>query len=291
MENIRRRFSNLWETPHKQPPREAYQFYQELIQPDNIGGVIGPFNNFIDKPALMQACHCVSGGNGSVFVIDPQWGPQKEPIDESSEKQKKHFGEVAGLGDFSSNHLRQIQIAKSNGIKLTLPQWLGPDSAAQKIELPNDSLDVIVDHSVSVFLSGGRLNRDPIECMSTMNSCYREYNRVLKPGGILILQTDRSEYRLKNNPFIRSLLDVFLENNGFDIEEFRVTDAFRIPVSTDVYDNWEQREFPKPFDSDKFSAYSMFKRMVNIDGAYYLVLDKPWSQGPDMLICTKANES
>ena len=259
---------------------EAGQIYSEIIKPGQSVAVIGPSTSIVDKPALLYTCWLQRDG-GTVFVVDPQWGQTTK----SSADMSKEFGRVDGAPDFNGYHMKQIEVARSKGIPLSLPRWLGPESAAQKIALDDASLDTIVDHTVSVFVSGLK-GTDPKIRQQRLKECYDEYHRVLKPGGTLILQTNRKEYDLKRSLFNKSLLDRVLEQSGLSIvKELEVADDFRIPIDPSVYDRWQPREYPGTESYQAAEAYFMFSRIKEQGGQYHLTLDETWSQGPDMLIC------
>lgn len=255
---------------------ESWQVYNNFLQTGDRTVVIGPSTAPWDKPALLYVCTLLKDG-GEVIVVDPQWGPNHYSPDELEKK----FGRVDGIPDFTGYHLECIRKAKQMSLPLIVPQWLGPGSAAQHIELSDHSVDAIIDHTVSPFVSVYSQLEE--KWKDNLGQIYREYHRVLKPDGKLILQTNTYESEAYSKMLQSGLLAEVLESSGIRIiYKTYVDDVFRIPIAPQVYQEWQQKfgEYSEAHQTE----YFFFSRVQELNGRYMLVFDKVWSNGPDMLV-------
>lgn len=217
----------MLDSEETQPPassQELSKLYSEIITPSSSIVVVGPSHTIFTDASLLFASYLASRGN--VYVADPI-STNNTSYDEMSQKVG---GKVAGIGNVD-NILSEITALQKSGLELQIPQWLGPESAAQKIPLPDESIDVIIDHNTSVFLAGKPSIPNNLETrIRELEKCYKEYARVLKTGGHILLQTDINMYQLHNDGQGQLLLDSLLKKFGFSVIYQQAEDEFVIPI-------------------------------------------------------------
>lgn len=243
-----------------QPPAlapELSRLYSEIITPSSSVVVVGPSHSIFTDATLLFATYLASRGN--VYVADPI-STKNTTYDEMSQKVG---GKVAGIGNVD-NILSEISALQKAGLELQSPQWLGPESAAQKIPLPDESIDVIIDHNTSVFLAGKPERPNNLEeQIKELEKCYREYARVLKIGGHILLQTDINTYQLHDDSQGQSLLDSLLKKFGFSVIHQQVEDEFVIPIGGP----FSQRVLDTPkYRQEEQLLYYINRRMERSNG-------------------------
>lgn len=249
---------------------DAGQKYREIIKPDDKVVVIGiSIGVFYDASLLCVSDILKESVSSELYVVDPISRKDGSMYSELREKVK---GVVEGIGNVDS-YFAELDLLKRRGMYLKEPKWLGVDSGAQNINLPDESMDVIVDHNTSVFLGGlPGLNKNRNEILY---SIYQEYCRVLKRGGKVLLQTDKKRYALEGNS-----LTSILSNSGFEVDEVTVDDKLEIPVDRVTYNNWavELKARVDKQDHDDLNSKLMFNRIEDRGGDKFLVfrsLDQP----------------
>lgn len=209
---------------------EASNIYGENIRPNDVVVVVGPSSSLLHDGTLLFVSRSVT--DGTIYIADPITRSDPRSNDEM---EKAIGGKVTGIGDVS-NYLSELNALKNAGMSLSDPIWLGPESAAQKIPLPDNFADLIVDHNTSVFLAGLPSNTNVAERERILQVIYSEYHRVLKPLGKVLLQTSNDRYQLGGGLTSVGLLERVLAANGFSIIEQKVEDVTKIPIEGKFYD-------------------------------------------------------
>lgn len=252
---------------------EVYTKYQELIKPESAVLVVGPSASLTYDASLLFVANLL-GEEGELFVADPL----SNKTTSNAELEKKIGGDVAGIGNVD-HYLDEIQLLKNNGLALAEPKWLGEESGAQKIALPDNSLDIIVDHNTSVFIAGLPGFLSPQEKREKiLNTIYKEYHRVLKTSGKILLQTDNEKYELEKNEFFTKIL----ESGGFRVEQCVVNDVMEIPIDQSVYQNLSSSS-----DAGLSFMNVLPYYLKNRDGKYTIRFEIRDHISPNLYICSK----
>ncbi|MEK7551069.1 MAG: hypothetical protein AAB532_00510 [Patescibacteria group bacterium] len=258
------------------PLPEAGKVYQEIIKPNNAVAVVGPAYSLFKDPGLLLASFLVRS-EGKLYVVDPVSRENQRDYDQLSEGVG---GIVTGIGNID-HYLEEISSLRGLGAPLKNPEWLGTDSGAQNIALPDDSLDVIIDHNTSVFLAGKPDTSALPERRAELEKIYREYQRVLRVGGKLLLQTDNIRYGLQGDTPQKGLINEVLKDLGFQASDIEVKDTITIPISGDFY-----KAVAESHRDDGILWY-LSLRLSEKNGAHMLTFEKPDHYSPNFYIATK----
>ena len=248
-------------------PREAGEVYRTYIHPGDTVVVLGPSDSVFSDPTLCYVSRLLARG-GRVLVADPQ--SSEHPIRDNAHREEitSTVGPVAGIGDVHK-HLEDLRMFRMAGIPLAVPEWLGPTSGIHAIGCLDESVDAIVDHA-TVFIAGFGMHMYREYAEAVLRKGFRESHRVLKPGGVLLLQTHIVSYGDGVLPYKQNLPD-FLDESGFSVEERRVQDAFTIDGSRQAWETLKEQWNGKY--SNKFTG-----KLRLLAHAY---------PSPDLLVCTK----
>jgi hypothetical protein len=213
--------------------QESWQFYKDIIRPDQINVVVGPGLRPDLDPSLMLVASLVGDGSGKILVVDPKTSNHPE-----NSTNRPSF-ETVGAGNINS-HLDYLKMIKQLGIDLKDPEPLGPDSYAQHIQLPDNSVDVLVDHGTGAFIICSQPGKSIELKKQQLTELFQEYTRVLKPGGKIIFQVDNGIYDFENSVFLSqfniNILEL-MEKANLVTTHHRVNDKFQFNISNRIFDN------------------------------------------------------
>jgi SAM-dependent methyltransferase len=248
-----------------------YREYDKLIKPGQVVVVVGPSSTIFNDATLLLASQ-ILGGKGKLFVADPVSSKDSTPYDQLRAK----LGVVSGIGNINQ-HIGEIESLIEKGIPATPPVWLGKESAAQNIPLEQESVDVLIDHNTSVFLANSSQQESTT---NVLKNCYREYYRVLKKGGHVILQTDAGKYSLGKRLFKKGAIEQSLREIGFSVTHQKIEDKIFIPVGDNFVNSIPKASGSKPLVFLK-------DRVVICNKKHYLKFDKQDHRSNDVYIATK----
>ncbi len=247
-----------------------YRKYKEVVAPGQIVVVIGPSSTIFNDATLLLTSRLLEG-QGNVYLADPV--SRKDNTSYKELRQK--LGTVSGIGNVEQ-HISKIQSLIENGLQATLPSWLGPESSAQKIPLEDSSVDTLIDHNTSTFLaasSGKGIDKQ------FLKTSYKEYYRVLKEGGQVILQTDD-----KNLPrgglFSKTYVEQALKEAGFSVTRQKIADKVLIPIEEELVEKLSNV-------AESTTLRIIKDRVVSYKNSNFLQFDRQDHRSDDFYIATK----
>lgn len=199
----------------------SWEVFAQYIHRGQTVVVMGPGAGIAYDSSLLTAAHFL-GKAGVLLIVDPKSVTQSVPLDYTVK------GPIRGAGDVDL-HLRQLTYLYDGGMDIALPKWVGPTATCASTTLSNEACEMIIDHNTSPFVT---LSNNKSERLNWLNRTYQEYSRILRPGGILLLQTSDKRYKFGNHRGQISLIHL-LEDSGFSVTTQRVVDKFRILLSAD----------------------------------------------------------
>lgn len=188
---------------------ELSTLYRRYIRPTDVVVDVGPGWTIRDDPSLVLLANMLSNG-GKLYIVDPL--------------SQTHGAQGTGNVDIPMTEVKEL---RKCGMPLAEPTWLGKDSHAEHIPLADHSVDAIVDHNTSLFLMQTNNDRSKED---GLQSIYREYRRILRHGGRLILQTDCARFGTT-----RKQLENVLSRVGFGVKYERVQDVCSIPITEETF--------------------------------------------------------
>ena len=261
---------------------EASNIYSENIRPNDVVVVVGPSSSLLHDATLLFVSHLVR--DGTIYVADPITRSDPRSYDEM---EKAIGGKVTGIGDVS-HYLSELNALKNAGMRLSDPKWLGPESAAQKIPLPDNFADLIVDHNTSVFLAGLPDETNVAERKRILQAIYSEYHRVLKPLGKVLLQTSNVRYQFDGGLTSVGLLERVLAANRFSVIKQKVEDVVKIPIEGKFYDAiFENDDYKSALARGRELLWFLNKRLKVEDGQNVLEITNTDHKSDDFYVATK----
>lgn len=266
---------------------DVYGEYKKVISKEDAKVVvIGPSVSVFSDPTLLLTAH-LTGKKGDLYVVDPR----DQIEDRVSSNENTAVGILRTSGNIN-NHLRQMGLFKKIGMNLMSPKWLGKESDIKNIKLPDNSVDVIVDHSTSTFLAEVEAYRDfRLHFVPTrdayLKTCFDEYQRVLKDGGCLLLQANVEHYcfgRTEIGMGKQVLMDL-LEGGGFEVEYKKINNVLKIPIDDVVLDVLKE-----DIDTDKWGTFDggdlheLKKRIVQDQNKHFIQFN---DSSPDLFVAKK----
>jgi hypothetical protein len=235
----------------KKVVKNIYEEYKNVVSKEDAKVVvIGPSISVFTDPTLLLTAHLI-GKKGNLFVVDPQTQEKPTGNETTIDKILQNSGNI-------NNHLKQIDLFKKIGMDLMSPKWLGKESDIKNIELPDNSIDVIVDHSTSIFLAELNTYKDfSLNFVSTRNeylkSCFAEYQRILKNEGCLLLQANAENYCLRKTEMGigKQTLSDLLQSNNFEFNYIKINDVLKIPINDVTLDILKEN-----IDMDKWGTFN-----------------------------------
>jgi SAM-dependent methyltransferase len=198
----------------------AWEVFAEHIHRGQTAVVIGPGAGIADDASFLTAAHFL-GRSGLLRVVDPK------SFTRSAHNDPDLKGPVRGAGNIDL-YLRQLTYFYDGGMDMALPIWVGPEGTCASTTLPNQSCDIIIDHDTSPFVT---VSSDKSKQIYWLNKTYNEYARILRPGGVLLLQTSNQRHEFGKRRGQISLMRL-LEDSGFSVTTQKVIDKFYIPLSS-----------------------------------------------------------
>jgi SAM-dependent methyltransferase len=257
-----------------------FDTYKDIVRPGRSVVVIGPSASiYLDATSVLAAY--LLGPDGKLFMADPN----SQNFSYREEMEKKVGGVVTGIGDVH-RYMREMASAKSCGMVLANPVWLGGESGAQHIPVEDSSLDVVVDHNTSVFLAGipSLPHYSDALLREVLLSCFREYARVLRQDGDIIIQTNNTKYKLINKATGKSVVLQILEKCGFYVTQRQTQDIVMIPIEENVADQLKKQQFVNCGDN---TGYFLGSRVVERGDKYFIRFDKQDHYSEDLYLAKR----
>lgn len=247
----------------------------ESIKPNNTIVVIGPSVSMLQDATLLLCSQKVEETNGNLFVVDPE---SESRLPQRSYEEMVILSGGArtwGIGNIDQ-YLSEIQKLQTLGLKLRVPQWLGPDNFASTISLEDHSVDLILDHMTTPQFGG----RNRKEAVQVYEKIYREYRRVLSSGGKLLLFTNDGMFEPGNTETIRTALN----NCDFNTRRRSVEDTLEISIERDTF--LYLKKYANYNYADELGErllYFLYRRVVNVGDQYAIRFDSPTYPATELL--------
>lgn len=267
----------LKETIH-QGPETTSIIYAENIRPTDTIVSVGPSASIFKDASILLASSLLSQ-QGKLYVADPLSEKIAYTYDQLL---AKIGGVVTGIGNVD-RIVAEIEELQRLGMNLQIPQWLGETSAAQNIPLPDHSVDVISDHDTSVFLADRAIFDNPIQREDTLRDIYTEYSRVLRPGGKILLQTNKQLLKRTRN-FKTEIIRKILQESGFLVVEKQIEERIDIPIQPETVDFLKSIE---ELHDDKSRVRFLGRKVIQDIGTPMLRFDQPDHWSPDLYLGVK----
>lgn len=206
---------------------EVHHVFETHIARDASIVIGGPGASPRVDCGLLWASFWVAPG-GKISVADP-----KSSGEDPTRAEPYDSRYVTGSGDVKEyqTYLQYLAIA---GLPLAPVEWLGRQSTLWHMPgLGDGTVDHVMDHYTSIFLLR-RLALPKEETVDLWKKILREYRRILKPGGTLLLQSDMRKARVPG--VIESHEDMMgsMREAGFEASHLRTRDIVHIPLPRDV---------------------------------------------------------
>ncbi len=262
---------------HLSNPLEASAYYEGSIFSGDHIVVVGPSNSvFRDATGLVAAR--LSDPGGHVYFADPIG---EDPVERLAWVQGGPIVPVGGVNLYQSH----LDTLKAYGVSLVDTTWLGATSGVFHIPLPDDSVDVLIDHNTTAYVYDITRSMN-IGFSNFFPDAFKEYLRVLRPGGRLLFQTDCAKYSYYWGIVaerLRTEITDLLGRMGASVTFHNVTDVQRVALtrelanllmSVTISDAQEQEH--------QLSQYIIY----DADGAY-LTFEYPHWASPDLYLAVK----
>ncbi len=248
---------------HDSPYKFSFQLYDEYIHRGDVGLVIGPSDGPFRDFSLTYASWKI-GPTGLLYACDPKGNESPETT------LSLNPNWTIGIGNMKM-HIAAIQALRDKGIELSNIEWLTEHSDAFAIKLPDRSVNCLIDHSASEYITYGHHPQSQY-----LSQVFGEYARVLKPGGRAIIQLFHGD---------KFELGPILEQQGFSWQHSVVEDAYIIPLSDKTVSSIQDEQNLLAGEIKPWYRYRDNVRFI--DGRWWLLFDNPDYPCPDLYVAVK----
>mgnify|MGYP001577524169 CR=1 FL=1 len=263
--------------------RESWQVLEKIFKPADQVLVHGVNEEIRQDPSCLAICKICD--QGQVDINDPK--------DESrqiyGQIHDSEAGIISGWGNVDLYRRQIEELRQGLEMRLATVGWLGRDSGVAKINSPADKYDVVFDRGTSIYVAEQYKQKgDSSERL--FGSFFEEDWRVLKPGGIYVLQHNRNEYQRRGfefNPRFMLNLGKILEKIGFSVLSCRVEkDVFKMALTESEYQKYLEQIEKAPGNSF-FWNLNLCNEVKTEDGRKWLVFEQPFCFLPNFYVARK----
>jgi hypothetical protein len=280
-------FSSMERDPTEIRYGTSWEIYRDIVHTSRQIVVVGPGSVLAD-PTLLLISTLKAQRNGEILIVDPKNYATKADVSSSP-----HVAQ-GGIGN-AEWYVEQLQFLHDSGLSLKLPEWTGADSRAQHMrrngeQLQNGWADLIVDHCTLGFLVqyfSQKAETSSKFISKMVQEIASEYDRVVKPGGMICIQMKTSECGFTDDPRNLSRFNLNRLFPGYIIEKYSVIDDTVITVNYNEFQQANERMDIFVENGDippvRFSRYECYQ----FNDRVCIHLQRAGKIGPDFYVLTK----
>lgn len=261
------------------PERFADDIYAEAIRKNDTIVIVGASYSVVEDPTSLMASY-LTGREGLVYLADPLF--YGLPAENAAPRQGGQIHREGGVNSL----MKQIKALRAFGLPLSEVRWLGFESGLFSLPLPAESVDVVIEHYTSSYISRREhAHHKEFDLPAFFEKVFLEYSKALKSQGRVILQTD-----LETAPFLgqtpKNLKEIIIANMkkaGISGNFQKAADKYGLPIT-----RWQFKQLIRhrlSSQNEESRAELVVRKGIS---SPELIFEKPYWESPDLFLGTKS---